>query len=605
MSGDFQHLSRSQFVLTYGPGAIIETKNGPRLIPSLRNGLGEYHSEHAFERFEIPDVRLCNYIQKKAEVSNSCRIVALPSNAGLGKKGNSRIYSTYYFPRWKVCYGKSGGKKHIPVLYRGSKCPECRSETESGVVRFIVACPDGHLDDVDWHYAVHHHRKCKPEKYLWITGGSSLANIRIRCPICKAETTMEELYRTRFPCTGRTPEKEHVKGGFSPYYTEEIRERNCSKDMRITQRQSTSLRIAETVTLLTIPQFDNTFSRILQQQKVMTTLNSLFPQVKRFKISDDELFIEMVKEGLAENKISDEVQAIIESNIRSMGIQKFQDFYNHLNRQNPTFLELIFEEFESLTSGPKRSDNDNFIMDRDTVIPANPELPFPALRIFPIRRIRTVTVQTGYRRMVGSTEQSEAKKVTTGTRLGQDYWYPGYEGFGEGIFITSGDGSLPEINDRDAVERWNQHDVEKVRGMTDWAEICTKPGFVWLHTFSHALIKAVSEYTGYSAASIRERIYLSSDYTKGGILLYNTSPGEDGGMGGLTGIVNPEVFKLILQRADEILRICSNDPLCFDIRKTDETPNGAACYSCLLISETSCEHRNFWLDRHLIIGGGE
>ena len=36
---NFQELRRSQFILTYGPGSIIETKYGPRLIPSLRYGI--------------------------------------------------------------------------------------------------------------------------------------------------------------------------------------------------------------------------------------------------------------------------------------------------------------------------------------------------------------------------------------------------------------------------------------------------------------------------------------------------------------------------------------------------------------------------------------
>ena len=32
-----QNLGKSQFILTFGPGSIIESVNGPRLIPSLKN----------------------------------------------------------------------------------------------------------------------------------------------------------------------------------------------------------------------------------------------------------------------------------------------------------------------------------------------------------------------------------------------------------------------------------------------------------------------------------------------------------------------------------------------------------------------------------------
>jgi hypothetical protein len=99
---------------------------------------------------------------------------------------------------------------------------------------------------------------------------------------------------------------------------------------------------------------------------------------------------------------------------------------------------------------------------------------------------------------------------------------------------------------------------------------------------------------------LRERVYISRDGSNGGILIYNTSPGDDSGMGGLAGTVDS--FSDIINGAIDSLLICSNDPLCIDVDKSSESINGSACYSCLLISETSCEHRNLWLDRHIVIG---
>ena len=72
-------------------------------------------------------------------------------------------------------------------------------------------------------------------------------------------------------------------------------------------------------------------------------------------------------------------------------------------------------------------------------------------------------------------------------------------------------------------------------------------------------------------------------------------------MGGLVGAV--QRFEDVLVEALGRLEVCSNDPLCIEVQKSDVTVNGAACYSCLLISETSCEHRNRWLDRHIVLGG--
>jgi len=51
--------------------------------------------------------------------------------------------------------------------------------------------------------------------------------------------------------------------------------------------------------------------------------------------------------------------------------------------------------------------------------------------------------------------------------------------------------------------------------------------------------------------------------------------------------------------------ICSNDPVCADHepdnRSGDRATHGAARPGCLLIAETSCEMRNLFLDRSLLV----
>ena len=39
MNNNTQEIRESQFILIYGPGSIIESKNGSRLIPDLYYGL--------------------------------------------------------------------------------------------------------------------------------------------------------------------------------------------------------------------------------------------------------------------------------------------------------------------------------------------------------------------------------------------------------------------------------------------------------------------------------------------------------------------------------------------------------------------------------------
>ncbi|MGO1305345.1 MAG: hypothetical protein ACTMKV_11235, partial [Sphingomonas parapaucimobilis] len=68
----------------------------------------------------------------------------------------------------------------------------------------------------------------------------------------------------------------------------------------------------------------------------------------------------------------------------------------------------------------------------------------------------------------------------------------------------------------------------------------------------------------------------------------------------------------IAERALDRLALCSGDPICAehdpDAHTDERALSGAACHSCLLVAETSCEARNLYLDRALtaqtLLAGG-
>jgi hypothetical protein len=106
---------------------------------------------------------------------------------------------------------------------------------------------------------------------------------------------------------------------------------------------------------------------------------------------------------------------------------------------------------------------------------------------------------------------------------------------------------------------------------------------------------------GYSASSIRERIYAGeSGY---GILLYTATPDAEGTLGGLA-IVGRKI-DLHLRNALEMGCLCSNDLVCAQHRLDNPQEgrflHGAACRGCLLIVETSCERYDEYLDRELVV----
>jgi len=594
MKKEIQHIRTSQFVLTYGPGSIIESRNGPRLIPSIKHGLdSRLFSSEKFRDFEISDSRLG--IAIKNLTKKRSRIFSLPSNASLGKSEKQGVYQTYIFPTWKICYGRKGG--HTPVLHPKVECPQCKERDDSSSVRFVVACLGGHLDDVPWNLCVHSGEdsdsRCNPGYYYWKSGGSSLSDIVIECPTCKSKTNMGDVYALDFSCTCRSPERErpHNTRGGAPFYPHAKRKRgSCKEKMKVIQRQSSSLRMPETLTLLTIPEYDNSISRILQLPVVSavvdTVLNLSVPEDKL----KESIKSSLERQGVPENSIKEVVGYITKNDVSN-----FSKLFDDLHNEDRGFMDFIYEEYESLSGGARTTDNFRMSPPKRALLPVNGGL---NLDVFPVNEIRTITTQVGYCRIPYVKEDKEPECVYSRVHLDGNWWYPGFEGIGEAIFISLPEEGISAIKSSEAFREWEKGKCEDI--FSQWSDVLQHPLFVWLHSLSHSIIMTISLYAGYSSASLRERVYLDRRGERGGILIYTTSPGEDGSMGGLVETVNK--FDDILRLSIDRIRFCSNDPLCSDVRKAGNRVNGSACHSCLLISETSCEHRNMWLDRHLILG---
>jgi hypothetical protein len=204
-----------------------------------------------------------------------------------------------------------------------------------------------------------------------------------------------------------------------------------------------------------------------------------------------------------------------------------------------------------------------------------------------------VLVQTGYRRV----EPQTGEVVPTVFGWSGVDWYPGIELFGEGLFLDLADHEMALIGARAAV--WSVR-FERARRTDPEAAGPLHPLHVWWHTLSHRLLRSLSVDSGYSSAAIRERVYLSTEAggsMRGGLLLYTVQPGGDGTLGGLIALADR--FDAVLASALRDVGDCSNDPLCSEAAEGGAT--GAACYSCLLASETSCEFRNLTLDRLLLL----
>lgn len=120
-----------------------------------------------------------------------------------------------------------------------------------------------------------------------------------------------------------------------------------------------------------------------------------------------------------------------------------------------------------------------------------------------------------------------------------------------------------------------------------------------IHTFSHILMKELEFSCGYPTASLKERLYISDRMS--GVLIY-TAEGSEGSMGGLVWQgQSDKIVELILKGLQRAVN-CTSDPLCWESEGQGVFDlNISACFSCSLVSETSCEEMNLGLDRRVLI----
>jgi hypothetical protein len=194
-------------------------------------------------------------------------------------------------------------------------------------------------------------------------------------------------------------------------------------------------------------------------------------------------------------------------------------------------------------------------------------------------------------------------------------WLPAIEVRGEGIFLAfnldtlghwekklSGDpywaARLQGVDNNYRAEFIERHGT----GVTIPRRISFR--FLLVHSFAHALMRQMALSSGYSTASLRERIYCDIGVRNmAGVLIYTASADADGTLGGLSRQATSQRMLDLVRSAIQSMAWCSSDPLCIDGRMaTSEALNPAACHSCLLAPETSCEEYNRLLDRAMLVG---
>jgi hypothetical protein len=210
-------------------------------------------------------------------------------------------------------------------------------------------------------------------------------------------------------------------------------------------------------------------------------------------------------------------------------------------------------------------------------------------------------------------ELEDIQLAVRGASIGQDTdWLPAVEQSGEGVFLQISEPAMGSWLAREEVDArvatlqqgYGTH-RDKYRAIADKGF----PGgaYYLLHKLAHALMIEIALDCGYPQSALKERIYAlpagAGRAARFGILLYTVATGSQGTLGGLVGTARR--VSTIYDNALDRLLICSNDPICADHHPGDAVDEraleGAACHGCLLVAETSCERRNNYLDRALLV----
>lgn len=621
-----QTQSRKMLSAYGGVGSILETPKGALLVEEFDKWKffsSETSKVFEQEEFNIEDNRLLKRLQ--VHFSNLENLIRIPTNVSDPFNKDSivpykkqNVASARYFPEWMYCPNcerfkpifewwkswKHTLEKHnvrdTASKFIKPKCFHCydnaitqnklKKNYELEQVRFIMTSPNGDIRDLPWNFWNIVEKNVKEEdadggniridwksgiccekqdlRYLRSETFADLAGVRVKCmnSECRSngkEMSLAGLFGLRI---GKDKDKQFkpvIRTSNSVYYTLCINSIYLPKKNQVVKEE------------------DKPIIRTLLSNGVNNDI--IFDSFKKYDKQTIEEFIDS-NDGL-----------IFESESQYR-LKEFKFILEHPNYKEDQNSNLTYEnqKVETLSS-------------------------YGISSLIKIKRLKLTTVQTAYTRQEpldkdlfirDGDAQSSTKIKYTSTQAKNTKYLLATESFGEGIFIDLAKekveewffkhySSTPPFKERIDVLRdriSNSKNLQKDK-FIDQKHLAK---FVLLHTLSHLLIKELEFLCGYAATSLNERLFVDNDSMQG-VLLY-TVAGLEGSYGGLISQSDPSMFKKILESALFRSEDCASDPVCYH---SDGQGIGglnfAACYSCTLLPETSCEEFNSFLDRSLLI----
>ncbi|GAA0933815.1 DUF1998 domain-containing protein [Nonomuraea longicatena] len=505
------------------------------------------------------------------------------------------------FPRWYSCPGCKVLQpwKAFGTQEGKSVCRLCdRALVPS---RFVIACENGHIDDFPYFAWVH--KKTVPDTSasehnltLESTGRTaSLRSVVIRCS-CQKEASLQGAFGKRalrnlgIECGGRRP--------WLGFGTEQP---GCDADPRTLQRGSSAAWFPITRSALSIPPWSDSLHQRLHEHFAVfdgalddgVAESAVLNMIKNSGMLQDSRFT--AEEALA---------AVHERRELRVSARPDSDAEAGFEPANPLRQEEYRQLFDGTANAGRGDDFECVPPERDRGLPPPPGVQ----RVMLVKRLREVRALQSFTR-VEMPDPTGGDTPGAALSAGGVDWLPAVEVSGEGVFLTLDQRRLQEWERRSGpVHRASvlkeRHELVLARRGTDTRvrpSSPVTPRYLLLHTLAHVLIDEWSLDSGYPAAALRERLYMSDSMA--GLLIYTATSDSAGSLGGVVAQGEHRRLSRTLESALARASWCSQDPPCMEAEASGvDALNLAACYACVLLPETSCETNNVFLDRAILVG---
>lgn len=614
----------SQLITSFGPGSIVNLEHDTVMILGLQFWPRDSNETKFFKKVSHP------YLSRQLEKN----YFKMPIS------GDKSAIPCISFPQWGVCQKCHQLQKHPKTTNskNGFFCRFCNSDLPLFHSTFVQICDNGHIQEFPWERWAHLNEKIgdagrkqcaktdneEPKlEFITTQKGISLSNYKVQCLHCGASRTM----------TGATDRKKFRQLGFMECYKNQPwlnknDKKQCGEDIYGVQVNSSSVYYPCTVTSLLIPNWIHDVDDVLDENEGAN--NNAIRSDRKYGKSYDAI-MDYHKDGM--------FKELLEHYTKEVIIKRLELRYESANLEISTEGEALDQEFDDFSDLDSRTIrgplHDRKVDIEPILIDSSSSLnDYGIMTLKKFHRLVSIQVLRGFTRGTPpdpyATENDIAKHpfrpISSGSQMDHETgelhpidWLPAVETKGEGLFFKFDENRLQNWEKRpNVIERFNvivdsyaeninaQNRSEKQSVL----ERFSSPRYLLLHTFAHLLIREIADYAGYHEASLKERIYSTSNKKmRNGIMIYTSSSSSEGSLGGLIRLGDVKSFEEIIENTVKKSNSCSRDPLCGETNpviaqnegiSSGTQLSGSSCYSCTLLPETSCQNFNNLLDRWML-----